>query len=49
MDLSGMAKEIEIMSQITIMAYIMRDHGKRLILPSDDFPLDTQILHGFLK
>ena len=41
--------KLDIMGQIIIMAYLMRDHGKRLILPTDDFPLDTQILHGLLK
>jgi len=41
--------ELNIMHQIVIMAHLMRDHGKRLILPSDDFPLDTQMLHGLLK
>ena len=41
--------ELDIMGQIIIMAHLMRDHGKRLILPTDDFPLDAQILHGYLK
>ena len=41
--------ELDIMGQIIIMAYLMRDHGKRLILPTDNFPLDAQILHGLLK
>ena len=41
--------ELDIMRQIVIMAYLMRDHGKRLILPTDEFPLDTQILHQYLK
>lgn len=40
---------LNIWKQITVMAYLMRDHGKRLILPTDNFPLDTQILHGYLK
>jgi len=41
--------KLDIMGQIIIMAYLMRDHGKRLILPTDNFPLDAQILHGLLK
>ena len=41
--------KLDIMGQITIMAYLMRDHSRRLILPTDDFPLDAQILHGLLK
>ena len=40
---------LSIWNQITVMAYLMRDHGRRLILPTDNFPLDTQILHGYLK
>ena len=41
--------KLDIMGQITIMAYLMRDYGRRLVLPTDDFPLDAQILHGYLK
>ena len=41
--------EMDILDQIIIMAHLMRDHGRRLMLPTDDFPLDTQILHGYLK
>lgn len=32
-----------------IMMTVMRTHGKRLILPDDNFPKNTQILHRFLK
>ena len=41
--------ELDIIGQTTIMAYLMRDYGKRLILPTDNFPLDTQTLHQYLK
>ena len=41
--------ELDLLDQSTIMAYLMKDHGRRLILPTDNFPLDTQILHGYLK
>ena len=41
--------ELDIIGQTTIMAYLMKDYGKRLILPTDNFPLDTQILHQYLK
>ena len=41
--------EINLLRQTIIMHHLMKDHGRRLILPTDDFPLDTQILHGFLK
>ena len=32
-----------------IMMSVMKTHGKRLILPDDSFPKNTQTLHGFLK
>jgi hypothetical protein len=35
--------------QSLIMAYLLKDHGRRLILPSDEFPSNTKDLHRFLK
>lgn len=32
-----------------IMASIKERHGRRLVLPNDDFPKNTKILHRFLK
>ena len=41
--------KLDLMGQITIMAHLMKDHGKRLILPTDEFPLDSQHLNGYIK
>lgn len=41
--------ELYLIRQAVVMNHLMKDHGRRLLLPTDDFPLDTQILHGFLK
>ena len=32
-----------------IMMHIMKRHGKKLVLPGDNFPMDTAKLHRFLK
>jgi len=38
-----------IKEQASIMAHLMADHGRRLLLPSEDFPKNTKDLHRFLK
>jgi len=35
--------------QSVIMAHLMKDHGSRLLLPTDEFPKNTKDLHRFLK
>lgn len=37
------------LEQALIMAHLMRDHGRRLILPSEKFPKNAKELHRFLK
>jgi hypothetical protein len=40
---------IGIFEECLIMMLLMKKYGKRLILPDDNFPKTTQILHQFLK
>ena len=40
---------LTVMEQALIMAHLMHDHGRRLTLPSNEFPSNTQDLHGMLK
>lgn len=42
-------KDIGLINQSVIMAHLMKDHGRRLLLPSDEFPKNTKDLHRFLK
>ena len=35
--------------QVSIMAHLMRDHGRRLLLTTEEFPKNTRDLHRFLK
>lgn len=42
-------KNIGFVKQAAIMAHLMKDHGRRLLLPSEEFPKNTKDLHRFLK
>jgi hypothetical protein len=41
--------KIGFLEQSLMMAYLMKDHGRRLLLPDDNFPKNTSDLHRFLK
>lgn len=41
--------KLGIIEESLIMAYLMKDHGRRLLLPDDNFPKNTSDLHKFLK
>ena len=47
LDLS--AFELDLMKEITIMSHLYKFYGLRLLLPTDNFPKNTQDLHKFLK
>lgn len=49
LDLAPHEKKLDLLGQATIMAFTMRDHGRRIILNNDDFPKNTQDLYKFLK
>ena len=40
---------LQLVDQCLVMMYVMQRHGRRLLLPSDDFPQNTQDLHQFLN
>lgn len=46
-DLTGF--DLDILAQATIMTHLMKDHGRRLILPDENFPKNAKELHKFLK
>ena len=41
--------EMDIVQESVIMAWIMRNHNKRLELPDDHFPYDPKYLHRFIQ
>jgi hypothetical protein len=41
--------EMDIVQEAMIMAWIMRNHKKKLELPDDHFPYDPKYLHRFIK
>ena len=41
--------DMGIREEATVMAHLMKDHGRRLLLPTDYFPKDTKELHRLLK
>lgn len=47
MDLS--IYDLDILKEIMIMAYLWKDHGRNLVLPTDEFPKNTKDLHRYLK
>lgn len=40
---------LRLVEESLLMMYVMKRHGRRLLLPSDDFPQNTQDLHQFLN
>lgn len=48
-DLDLRSFNLGMLDQVLIMAYLMKDHGRRLILTSKDFPNNTKDLHLLLK
>ena len=40
---------LRLVDQCLVMMYVMQRHGRRLLLPNDDFPQNTQDLHQFLN
>ena len=45
----GRNEKLDIFGQSMLMAYLMKNHNKRLVLPDDHFPENTRDLHRFLK
>ncbi len=40
---------LRLVEESLLMMYVMKRHGRRLLLPSDDFPQNTKDLHQFLN
>ena len=40
---------LRLVEESLLMMYVMKRHGRRLLLPDDDFPQNTQDLHQFLN
>ena len=40
---------LRLVEECLVMMHVMKRHGKRLMVSSDDFPKNTQDLHQFLK
>lgn len=40
---------LRLVEESLLMMYVMKRHGRRLVLPDDDFPQNTQDLHQFLN
>ena len=40
---------LRLVEECLVMMYVMKRHGRRLLLPGDDFPKNTQDLHQFLN